>query len=154
MKIIPRYPNYSATEDGDIYSHISDKVLSPSNREAGYLRAILRKDGKTHYEDVHRLVAEAYHGYQEGLLVDHIDLNRKNNKPENLRWVTDEQSMLNRTNTIYVEYEGEVGVPLIEICRRFSSDDNFYRKVRYRLLNGWALTKAIEHYMDITSHNI
>jgi hypothetical protein len=41
-------------------------------------------------EVVHRIVATAYHGAQpsEKHIVDHIDSNRRNNRPENLRWVT------------------------------------------------------------------
>lgn len=35
MKAIPRYPNYSATEDGRIYSHKTDKFLSPCLSKSG-----------------------------------------------------------------------------------------------------------------------
>ena len=38
---------------------------------------------------VHRIVATAFHGPQlsKDHVVDHIDTNRQNNRPENLRWV-------------------------------------------------------------------
>lgn len=41
-------------------------------------------------QKVHRIVATAFHGASPGLnhVVDHIDTNRANNRPENLRWVT------------------------------------------------------------------
>jgi hypothetical protein len=41
-------------------------------------------------EVVHRIVATAYHGEQPSKdhIVDHIDTNRRNNRPENLRWIT------------------------------------------------------------------
>jgi len=41
-------------------------------------------------EAVHRIVATAFHGEQpsEQHIVDHIDTNRRNNRAENLRWVT------------------------------------------------------------------
>ncbi len=42
------------------------------------------------YEVVHRIVATAFHGEQpsEKHIVDHIDTNRRNNRAENLRWIT------------------------------------------------------------------
>ncbi|MEJ2378562.1 MAG: HNH endonuclease signature motif containing protein, partial [Pseudolabrys sp.] len=41
-------------------------------------------------EVVHRIVASAFHGEQpsEKHIVDHIDTNRRNNRVENLRWIT------------------------------------------------------------------
>ena len=45
---------------------------------------------------VHRIVATAFHGEQpsKGHVVDHIDTNRRNNRPENLRWVTRLENVL------------------------------------------------------------
>ena len=45
---------------------------------------------------VHRIVATAFHGAQpsKGHVVDHIDTNRRNNRPENLRWVTRLENIL------------------------------------------------------------
>lgn len=41
-------------------------------------------------EPVHRIVATAFLGEAptKGYVVDHIDINRQNNRPSNLRWVT------------------------------------------------------------------
>jgi len=45
---------------------------------------------------VHRIVCAAFHGQpsQPNLVVDHIDTNRANNRPENLRWVTRLENIL------------------------------------------------------------
>ena len=45
---------------------------------------------------VHRIVATAFHGPQPSKdhIVDHIDTNRRNNRPENLRWVTKLENIL------------------------------------------------------------
>ena len=52
-------------------------------------------------ERVHRIVATAFHGeapsYQH--VVDHIDTNRRNNRPENLRWLTKLENILNNEIT-------------------------------------------------------
>ena len=47
-------------------------------------------------EFVHRIVATAFHGAQpsEKHVVDHIDTNRRNNRSENLRWVTRLENLL------------------------------------------------------------
>ncbi|MDE5722083.1 MAG: HNH endonuclease [Clostridia bacterium] len=47
-------------------------------------------------ELVHRIVATAFHGAAPSsqYVVDHIDTNRRNNRPENLRWVTKLENIL------------------------------------------------------------
>lgn len=63
-------------------------------------------DNKTGYmfigqERVHRIVCIAYHGEPVGEknVADHIDTNRCNNRPENLRWVTKLENTLNNPIT-------------------------------------------------------
>lgn len=59
-------------------------------------------------ERVHRIVATAFHGEpkDKNLVVDHIDTNRANNRPDNLRWVTRLENALNnpitRAKIIYI----------------------------------------------------
>lgn len=56
---------------------------------------------------VHRIVATAFHGQQPSAehVVDHIDTNRRNNRPENLRWVTRlENILLNPITAKRVQY--------------------------------------------------
>ena len=52
-------------------------------------------------ERVHRIVATAFHGDapSESHVVDHIDTNRCNNRPENLRWCTRLENVLNNEIT-------------------------------------------------------
>jgi hypothetical protein len=53
-------------------------------------------------EVVHRIIATAFHGKQpcEKHIVDHIDTNRKNNRTENLRWVTRLDNLLQNEITL------------------------------------------------------
>ena len=79
---------------------------------------------------VHQVVCTAFHGPepQPHMVVDHIDTNRCNNRPENLRWLTRLENALNndatRKKIIYlcgsIEAGGEfVVVPeLVLIYRR------------------------------------
>lgn len=50
---------------------------------------------------VHRIVAYAFHGEPptELHVVDHVDTNRRNNRPENLRWLTRLENVLNNPIT-------------------------------------------------------
>jgi HNH endonuclease len=53
-------------------------------------------------EVVHRIVATAFHGEQpsEKHIVDHIDTNRRNNRAENLRWITRLDNLLQNPITL------------------------------------------------------
>ncbi|MBQ8705315.1 MAG: HNH endonuclease [Paludibacteraceae bacterium] len=52
-------------------------------------------------ERVHRIVATAFHGQAptDQHVVDHIDTNKQNNRPENLRWLTKLENILNNEIT-------------------------------------------------------
>ncbi|MFN9068691.1 MAG: HNH endonuclease signature motif containing protein, partial [Bdellovibrionales bacterium] len=56
---------------------------------------------------VHRIVATAFHGEPSDakMVVDHIDSNARNNRPENLRWLTRlENTLLNPVTRKKIEY--------------------------------------------------
>lgn len=65
--------------------------------QRGYDRVSLCKDGKQQMYLVHRLVAEAFiPNPTDSPWVDHIDGNTKNNRVDNLRWVTPVENIDNR----------------------------------------------------------
>ena len=64
-------------------------ILSPGTNPDGYEHVHLSCDGKRRTWRVHVLVLEAFRCQRPAKLVcDHIDNNVKNNKIENLRWIT------------------------------------------------------------------
>lgn len=86
-------PIYEVDEHGNVYSHSGTKCGSPrkqSDNGRGYCFVGLRTCERKYFNAlVHRLVAIAFvAGYEEGLQVDHVDGNNKNNHASNLRWVT------------------------------------------------------------------
>jgi hypothetical protein len=87
---------YSATSDGHIYSHITDKVLSEKPHSSGYSAiSLMGFDGKRHDLLVHRLICFAFHGApkQGQTDVNHINCDKKDNRPENLEWCSRSENM-------------------------------------------------------------
>lgn len=78
-------------DKGKCHRYFDEKILKPIETNRGYLRVKLCKDRKIKKIRVHRLVAEAFIKRPE-LEVNHIDGNKKNNKAENLEWVTQREN--------------------------------------------------------------
>ena len=80
---------------------------------------------------IHRIVATAFHGEPPTPehVVDHIDTNRRNNRPENLRWLTRlENALLNPITVSRIEFIcGSIETFLADpsILRHGSLDRNF-----------------------------
>ena len=99
--------HYSVRDNGTIMRHSKEKKR-PNDNEWTFGR----KDPSSGYmrfcnEAVHRIVATAFHGEAPSSqhVVDHIDTNRCNNRPENLRWLTKlENILLNDTTRAKVEH--------------------------------------------------
>ena len=107
-------------------------------------------------ERVHRIVAYAFLGEPPTLqhIVDHIDTNRRNNRPQNLRWLTKlENTLLNPITRKKIEYlcgsiEAFINDP--SIIREFANDNPNFAWMRtvsveearasYERLQLWAKT--------------
>lgn len=89
---------YSVRNNGEVLRHPKDgKKPRPTdnqwtfgklNYKTGYLEISTAR--------IHRIVATAFHGEPptKEHVVDHIDTNKQNNRPENLRWVTRLENIL------------------------------------------------------------
>lgn len=64
------------------------KVLKPTLYAVGYYALNLWRDNKRHAVYVHQLVAQAFHGNADGLVVNHINMDKTDNRPQNLEWVS------------------------------------------------------------------
>lgn len=80
-------------DDGKIRKWDEEWTFGKLDQNSGYMLIGL--------ERVHRIVCKAYHGEPIGdrNVADHIDTNRCNNRPENLRWVTKLENTLNNPIT-------------------------------------------------------
>ena len=91
---------YKVSSDGEIYSVKRKKKLSlVKNKQTGYYKVNLSKDGISKTKYIHRIVAEAFIPNPEGLpQIDHIDRNKANNCVSNLRWVSRKQNLRNTSS--------------------------------------------------------
>lgn len=95
--------HYSVRDNGAIMRHQRD---GKPKRKKDDMWSFGERNILTGYMDfcgerVHRIVATAFHGPAPSAqhVVDHIDTNRQNNRPENLRWVTKLENILNNPIT-------------------------------------------------------
>lgn len=80
---IEDFEDYEVDNDGNVKSHITNKILKNSLNSCGYYHVCLSKDGKHFDKKIHRLVAEAFLPNPLGLpCVNHRDENRLNNHIE------------------------------------------------------------------------
>lgn len=95
--------HYSVRDNGAIMRHQREGMRKRKNDEVWSFGTpnILTGYMKFCAERVHRIVATAFHGPAPSPqhVVDHIDTNRQNNRPENLHWVTKLENILNNPIT-------------------------------------------------------
>jgi hypothetical protein len=95
--------HYSVRDNGAVFRH-SLKNKKPRKYDNFWTFGKPNKNGYLLIvsEVIHRIVAHAFHGEPptKQHVVDHIDTNRKNNRPENLRWLTKLENILNNPITV------------------------------------------------------
>ena len=106
-KDVPGFPGYQVSNAGRVRSlprivkrgnhtmNISGSILR-FGTSMGYSFVNLRKDGKSVSVKVHKLVALVFvENPQQRPEIDHINTKRKDNRPENLRWVNRHENNMN-----------------------------------------------------------
>ena len=95
--------HYSVRDNGQILRHPKEGIR-PSKLDNTWTFG--KKDEYSGYMliagiRVHQIVATAFHGIPEypKMIVDHIDTNRCNNRPDNLRWITRLENFLDNPIT-------------------------------------------------------
>lgn len=98
VKCVYKGRTYFVRDNGAIYRLCKEDGIS---RKYDEVWTFGRYDKESGYlligqERVHRIVCTAFHGEPSGdrNIVDHIDTNRRNNRAENLRWVSKLENML------------------------------------------------------------
>lgn len=98
LKKCPSYPGYFADYLGFVWSTKRGypQKLSLCESQDGYWRVFHAQGSK----GAHIFVCDAFHGPKPSSKhqVRHLDGNRKNNSPENLKWGTSKENAADRTN--------------------------------------------------------
>lgn len=100
---------YSVRDNGAILRHTPDEKRKRANDNQWTFGKENPENGYLHISSVrvHRIVATAFHGDPPDpkYVVDHMDSNRHNNRPENLRWLTRlENSLQNPVTRKKIEF--------------------------------------------------
>lgn len=96
---------YQVNEDGLVFNSVTGKEIKHRNHSSGYSSVCLYKDKKPHYALVHRIVAKAFISNPENKpCVGHKNTNKKDNRVDNLEWVTYSE---NNSNPITVNKRSE-----------------------------------------------
>ena len=139
--------HYSVRDNGAIMRHEQGAVGEWSFGD-------LRANGKPHYKgvNVERIVATAFHGAvsDDYSVVDHIDGNLENNRPENLRWLSPLEDILDNPETIKAINDLCGGFDsFLTAPSRLASLGNRYDQFWY--LSREAIEEAIDHLVEMSA---
>ena len=91
---------YLVSNEGQVFSLISNKLLKQSNTTTGYKKVELTKQRRRKSLKVHRIVAKEFLANPLNLpIVNHLDGNPKNNNSTNLEWCDQKRNMQHAYDT-------------------------------------------------------
>lgn len=78
------------------------------------------------------------HGYADNLTIDRINLDG-DYEPDNCRWITKQEQAYNRSDSVFVEYDGKR-----QTIAEWAVEKNIdYHKLYYRIKKGWSMERAL-----------
>lgn len=142
-KCVYKDEHYSARDNGAVLRHTPEnKRTRPTDNQWTFGKP----NDKTGYMEiasvrVHRIVSTAFHGEPptKEYVVDHIDTNKKNNRPANLRWVTRLENVLLNPITIK-RIETACGCSVEEFLTNPSKFRNKFQEPNYE----WMCTVSVQ----------
>lgn len=116
------FPDYWINKKGEVMGR-TGKLLKPSITKKGYLRLPFYTSDKVKAFYIHRLVANAFIPNPENKpQVNHINCDKKDNRVENIEWVTDEENRTHKLeNNLNVTSQGTKHV-LSKIDEKIAKD--------------------------------
>lgn len=123
-RTIPSYPDYEGSDEGEIRNSKTGRVVKQFANSKGVYNLQLRKDNRSHTARVSRLIAEAFIPCDEDIrYLDaiHIDSDKSNNRPDNLKWGTRKETTRNAFDNGTRKPPRTIGVRIVETGEEFSS---------------------------------
>ena len=87
------FPSYNGSSEGRIMNVRTQRILKTQRNDRGYETATLRKNNQQYSVRVHKLIAQTFLGDHPGMDVRHRDLDRSNNRVDNLYWSTRKETV-------------------------------------------------------------
>lgn len=135
-KDIEGYSRYKISSLARVWDTKTQKEVTQvlSGKPQYYYVNMNRDDGKRKQVRLHRLVADAFVPNPENKsVVDHIDQDRFNNLPYNLRWTDIHGNSRNTSVNLY--YEGQLLVDVVANIFGEQYDKRVYQYIRNRIVN-------------------
>lgn len=147
MKEITNYEGlYSITQDGQVWSHYTNKYLKPTIQNSGYYTVMLCKDKQKKRHLVHRLVAETYLPNPDSLeQVNHKDECKTNNNVSNLEWVDRKTNMNYGTCAKRSAEKRSKQIYCVELDKIFSGQREAARELNLNQSNITKCCKGVYH---------
>jgi hypothetical protein len=147
---IEKFKNYEASNEGKIRNKITKKEVGYKHNNTGYRRVTINAKP----ERVHRLVAIAFKPIPleefAKLHVHHVDGNKLNNRPENLKYLTEKEHALEeiRLGTTAIGKTGKYSLSFKGTIGRFN-ESGYLLDVYY---GGFDLKR--ENYLHQSVYNV
>ena len=103
MEVVRYKEKYLVSDKGDVYEENKKYTRKKKQSTDKYGYKVKGINGKV--EKVHRIVMEAFHGKSD-LTVDHLNMNKRDNRLENLEYVTAGENA-KRACSIKVKWNGK-----------------------------------------------
>lgn len=148
-KVIEGFSRYKISDLARVWDTQRDVEVAQmlSGIPQYYYVNMQRDDGERKLVRVHRLVAKAFveGETKEFCFVDHIDRNKLNNIPSNLRWVDRKGNQRNLETNIYVN-----GVFLKDYVLKYEDPDSAYNYIASRAKNKGVIetVEAYEEFLE------
>ena len=111
IKKVYGFDKYLITKDGKVYSTYNENIilLSYKNKN-GYKKIKLYKNKKQYDECIHRLVLKTFDPCEnmEKYVVNHKNLNRSDNRLENLEWCTQKENTIHAFNNKIIHHKSVI----------------------------------------------